>query len=136
MRWSEEKSAGGQNSAALAQPLADIAPQILKRSFKRARRRGAGFAKQSPAERHRLRIALKKLRYATEMLAQLYDAGKSRRVLQLGKRLQEELGKANDLHISRDLVSDLAHGKADAVTIAATGGTVLGWHARDLEARE
>jgi CHAD domain-containing protein len=136
MRWSEARGTGEQNSPALAQPLADIAPQILKRSFKRARRRGAGFAKQSPAERHRLRIALKKLRYATEMLGQLYDSGKTRRLLQTVKGLQEELGKANDLHISRDRVAELAHVEADAVTIAATGGMVLGWHARDLEARE
>ena len=82
-------------------PLAKVAPKILQRRFKQARRRGARFAKQSPQERHRLRIAMKKLRYATEMLGQLYEGGKPRRLLRVVKRLQEELGKANDLHVSQ-----------------------------------
>jgi triphosphatase len=136
MRWSEESGAGDHLSSALALPLAKVAPKILQRRFKQARRRGARFAKQSPQERHRLRIAMIKLRYATEMLGQLYEGGKPRRLLRIVKRLQEELGKANDLHVSHDLVAELARGEPDAAAIAAAGDAVLDRHARRLEQRE
>jgi triphosphatase len=140
IRWSEQSGAKELNKeqkpTALARPLAKVAPRILKRRFKLVRRRGAGFAKQSPEKRHRLRIALKKLRYATEMLGQLYKNDKPRRLLHLAKRLQQELGEANDLRVSRDLVAELARGRPDAVAIEAAGDAVLDSRARRLEGRE
>ena len=72
MRWSEESGATDQSAAALSCPLAKVAPRLLKRRLKLVRRRSAGFSKQSSEHRHRLRIALKKLRYAIEMLGHLY----------------------------------------------------------------
>src|SRR4051812_37470450 len=66
MRWSEQHNGADRPSAPLSQPIAEIAPRIVKRRLKRVRRRSAGFARQSPKKRHRLRIALKKLRYTAE----------------------------------------------------------------------
>ena len=77
MRWSEQRNAADRSSAPLSQPIAEIAPRIVNRRLKRVRRRGAGFARQSPKKRHRLRIALKKLRYTAEMLAPLCDPDKT-----------------------------------------------------------
>ena len=96
------------------------------------RRRSAEFSRQSPEERHRLRIALKKVRYALEMLGQLYDPKKTGQLLRAAKRLQEELGAVNDLSMSRDLVAELARNGA-AAAIAKAGDTVLDWHAQQLK---
>ena len=136
MRWSEKRGVPDRSSAALSRPLAKIAPGILKRRLKSVLRRSAGFAKQSPKRRHRLRIALKKLRYAMEMLGPLCDAEKTERLLRAVKRMQEKLGDANDLRMARDLIGELASGRADGKAIAAAGGAVLGWHKRRLKASE
>jgi len=118
-----------------------IAARILARRRRLAKRRSKGFAKQSPEQRHRLRIALKKLRYATEMLAGLYDAGAVERFTRRLKRLQDDLGDANDLRVARDIIADLAKPAPgasgdDAGIIVAAGNSLLQWHERRLAARE
>ena len=132
MRRSDDTGGNHSWSPALLRPLGDVAPKILNRRLKVARRRSAGFSKQSPEERHRLRIAMKKLRYALQMLGQLYNPKKTGRLLRATKRLQEELGAANDLRVSRDLVAELARSGANAA-IAKAGDTVLDWHAQQLK---
>jgi CHAD domain-containing protein len=132
MRWTEERDGEDPSSPGLARPVADIARKILQRRLKAVRRRSAGFSKQSPEDRHRLRIALKKLRYTTEMLGQLYGSKKPERLLQAVKQLQEELGATNDLHVSRDFVAELAQGGRDAAAITKAGAAVLDWHSRRL----
>ena len=62
-------------------------PEILNRRLKTVRRRGVGFSRQSPEKRHRLRIALKKLRYALEMLAPLTVPTKPGRLLRAVKQI-------------------------------------------------
>jgi triphosphatase len=136
LRWSEESDPRNWSSTVLAQPLARVAPELLKRRFKHVRRRGAGFARQSLEERHRLRIALKKLRYATEFLGHLCDPGRADRLVQIVKRLQQELGEANDLETSRDLVTELAHGRPEAAAITQAGVAVLEWREEQLNSRE
>ena len=108
----------------------------MNRRLKRVRRRGAGFARQSPKKRHRLRIALKKLRYTAEVLAPLYGPDKTGPLLRAVKRLQEKLGDANDVRMSRDLVAELARSGADAAAVAKAGGAVLDWHRRRLKSGE
>jgi triphosphatase len=136
MRWSEQSGAMDQSSSAPSRPLVKIAPKILRRRIKQVRRRSAGFSKQSPEQRHRLRIALKKLRYAMEILGRLCDAEKTARLLRAAKRMQEKLGDANDLRVSHDLIGELAGGGADGKAIAAAGEAVLDWHKRRLKSNE
>jgi inorganic triphosphatase YgiF len=54
-------------------PVANIAPELIERCNRRARKRSKRFKQQTPAQRHQLRIALKKLRYITEFLESLFD---------------------------------------------------------------
>lgn len=85
--------------------VTDFARQDLKRrrrKLKKARRR---FDKLDANQRHRLRIAVKKFRYAADFFASLFagplaEQQKAGTVL-LGK-LQDHLGDLNDLHVSRD----------------------------------
>jgi triphosphatase len=136
MRWSEQRNGADRSSGPLSQPIAEIAPRIVKRRLKRVRRRGAGFARQSAKKRHRLRIALKKLRYTAEMLAPLCDPDKSDSLLRAVKKLQEKLGDANDVRMSRDLLAELARTGTDAAAVARAGGAVLDWHRRRLKRAE
>ena len=136
MRWSEESGATEQSAAALSRPLAKVAPRLLKRRLKLVRRRSAGFSKQSSEQQHRLRIALKKLRYAMEMLGKHCDAEKTARLLRSVKRMQKKLGDANDLRVSHDLVDELANSGADKKAIVTAGEAVLDWHKRRLKSSE
>jgi triphosphatase len=132
MRWSEDHGGENPSPPALARSIAEVAPEVLERRMKVVRRRAAGFSRQSPEQRHRLRIALKKLRYAVEMLGRLYDPEKTARLLRAAKRLQEKLGEANDLSMAHDLVAELAEGGTEAAAITGAGDAVLDWHGRRL----
>jgi len=122
----------GAGSPALRQPIEGIAREVLDRRRKVAQRRSRGFAKQSAPERHRLRIALKKLRYAAELLAALYDPGEVEGFVRRLKRLQDDLGDANDLRVGRDIVAELVRSRRRPGAIAAAGDAVLEWHEHRL----
>ncbi len=137
LRWFE--SCGWRYGAAspdLQQPIGALAIRILDRRRRVAKRRSKGFAGQSAQQRHRLRIALKKLRYAIEALAGLYDADEVRRFTTRLKRLQDDLGDANDVRVGHDIVAELAKPKGGAGAIAEAGKIVLDWHERRLAGRE
>src|SRR6185437_2149873 len=59
-------------AARLLEPIGTLAPAVLDRRRRTARKRSRRFADQSPQQRHKLRIALKKLRYTTELFGSLY----------------------------------------------------------------
>jgi CHAD domain-containing protein len=77
-------------------PVKKLARTVLKDCRKKAMRRGRGFKRQSPAARHRLRIALKQLRYTAETFAALYGGKASVRYIGQLKTLQDGLGILND----------------------------------------
>ena len=136
MRWFDGSSwRDGEAASELQQPIGDILPPLLDKLRRRAKRRGKGFAGLSAKERHKLRIALKKLRYTSELLSGLSAAAAVRAFTGGLKRLQDELGEANDLRGARDIIAKLAHGP-DGATIARAGKIVLNWHRRRLVARQ
>ncbi len=136
LRWAEGDAGQDARSPDLSRPLAEIGSEILDRRLAVVQQRAAGFARQSPEQRHRLRIALKKLRYPLEILGSLYDEQETGRMVRVIKRLQEVLGDANDAHTASDLVAELAHHRADTEAIAEAGAAVLDWHARQLALRD
>jgi triphosphatase len=114
----------GEPSAELASPMADVAPRLLARRWREVRRRGRRFSRQTPRQRHKLRIAAKKLRYTIELLESLFDPDDVKRFVRRLKRLQDDLGYANDVRAARDLLPDLAK---EAAAWRA-GIRVLEWH--------
>ncbi len=82
--------------------------------------RGWDFAAQSPAQRHRLRIAVKRLRYATDFFGSLYDHETVEPFATRLAVLQDSLGYRNDIAVARRLIG----GSNDAVAM------VLDWHDR------
>ena len=121
-----------RNGACLAEaPAGEIAARMLQRRWRRAKKRGKGFAAQSPAERHRLRIALKKLRYTAEALSSFYPAEKGAPFAARLKRLQDGLGHANDVRVGYELLATIAAGD-DSGPLAEAGEHMLAWHERRL----
>jgi CHAD domain-containing protein len=107
---------------------------LLAKSRRKALKRGAHFARQSAAHRHDLRIALKKLRYATEFFRSLYDRKSVQRYLLRLTELQSALGHLNDVASATELVTQLKSvgGASELAEWSDAAGKVIGWHARDL----
>ena len=129
-QWRDED--GSPADKRLSWPVRAIAPLVLDRRRRTAKKRSRGFSDQSPEQRHKLRIALKKLRYTTELFAGLYDTGETKTFIHALKRLQDKLGEANDLQTGRKLVSELAPARRRAPALAQSGQRMLAWHARRI----
>ncbi len=104
---------------ALQQPARACATQILAAWHARVLRRGRRLERRSSDELHRLRIAVKQLRYAVEFFSGLYAP---RRMAALRNRLtllQDILGRINDASGVAALVgSAAATGDRDVQTAA------------------
>lgn len=77
-------------------PLADAAPRMLDRGYRRIVDTGEDFARRSMTERHDLRVLLKRFGYGCDSLHGLYPGAKTRRYRKRLARLQRALGAAND----------------------------------------
>jgi CHAD domain-containing protein len=124
--------------AALAQsrlPLARdprlprVAARILERQEKRAIKRGRKARNRDEADLHRLRIALKKLRYTAEFFATLYPKKKVRHYIKKVRRLQEHLGEINDIaHVRTTLSALQDKSETDNGDLRFAAGMVAGWY--------
>ena len=76
-RWFEARSwrdqPASEQAALLFAPIGQVAPRVIERSWHRTRKRSRHFDQMTQEQRHGLRIALKKLRYTIEFLADLFD---------------------------------------------------------------
>jgi CHAD domain-containing protein len=101
-RWCEHLDPG--HRPLLDEPLVDAGRPWLGRSARKVRRAGKGVKHLTAKERHRLRIALKQLRYDTNSLSSLYAEKKVRPYVAALCDLQDVLGNLNDLVVARKLV--------------------------------
>jgi triphosphatase len=119
--------------AALQRPIGEIASGLLADRERGVKRRRQHFKRQSAEERHRLRIALKKLRYAAELFGDLYPSGKTATYIERLKRLQDGLGDENDVHLAAALLPKLAPKTTAArYELATAGQRILAWHQHRL----
>ena len=85
-----------------------FAKQALRQRQRRLLRRGKLLVHGTPGERHQVRIAAKKARYASEFFASLFSAGKVRAYVRRLSKLQDVLGVLNDLQVADGLLQALA----------------------------
>ncbi len=136
-RWIE--TAGwriGADEAALDRPLAGLAGRLLDKRHARVLKRGRNFERLSDDRLHRLRITLKKLRYAGEFFAAQFPESKPRPFIRAARRLQDGLGHLNDAVVAERRLRELLHAHRDSEDRVALGigaGQVMGWHARARE---
>ena len=91
----------------MTSPIGGIAPDVLDRRRRKVRQRGKGFGSLAPRERHKLRIAVKKLRYTVELFSSLFDRDGVERFVGRLKCLQGDLGYANDVRVAHEFVTEL-----------------------------
>ena len=88
-------------------PIGKIAPGSLDRRRRKTRRRSKGFGRLTPPERHKLRIAVKKLRYTIELFGSLFDNDDLEEYVGSLKSLQSDLGYANDIRVAHEFLIEL-----------------------------
>jgi CHAD domain-containing protein len=108
--------------------LAPMARRMLNRQAALARKRGRAARGHEEGDLHRLRIALKKLRYTSEFFAPLYKTKKVKRYLSQIKRLQDSLGRLNDIAHARSVIARLAPASQKNGALRFAAGTVQGWY--------
>jgi CHAD domain-containing protein len=99
---------------------------LISRQRWRVRKRGWKLRQLSSTQLHRLRIAIKKFRYATDFFAGLHDEGRARDALQRLARLQNVLGAINDAATVGSFVGQVLHGSRSRHAAEARG-ILLGW---------
>jgi CHAD domain-containing protein len=118
------------------EPILDYAAEVLQQRYRQAMKAGRGFRKLSPAEHHKLRIALKKLRYGLEFFEGLFPGKRLKRMRKAASSLQDQLGHLNDVEVARGLVREVAgrvQATPEATEVALGGGVLLGRQAARLE---
>lgn len=92
--WAQGPAAG--------EPARDFAARALEKRRRKLLRRGADLAALDDPSRHRVRIDGKKLRYAAEAFAPLFEADAVAAHVKQVKRLQDQLGAMNDAAGAQD----------------------------------
>ncbi len=108
----------------------DYGARLLARRWARLRKRDPVEA--STADRHRTRIAAKKLRYAVEFFGPAFgkrDARRARRFARSLASLQDSLGTLNDVAVAEALIHRLAAAPRapDEATVALVRGWIAGF---------
>ena len=109
---------------------AKLATQSLKKRKAAVLTRGHDFSELTPLERHRLRIALKRLRYTAEFFSSLFPGKRRKAYLHSLSLLQDNLGHMNDVVVAEHLLGRLLTRRGKKARALATAiGMVIGWHA-------
>jgi triphosphatase len=98
-------AAGADADPAKEIPLVEFTAAILRKRHKQLKKRGKNIASLAPAERHSVRIAAKKLRYAAEFFSSLYARKPARDYIAALSDLQDVLGALNDAATTVGLLS-------------------------------
>jgi len=106
-----------------------LAQTTLDKRHLRLRKRGKHLRSLPAAERHRARIAAKKLRYAAEFFAPLFHRGRASRYIDALSQLQDALGRLNDAATAEGLLETVAGASAPSPALVHAAGMVRGWNA-------
>jgi len=119
---------GERGEPAAAQAFAN---RLLERRHHKLRKRGEALERGTADERHAVRVAAKKLRYAAEFFTPQHPGKRNRAYRKALTRLQDALGHWHDAITATRLTAGLAD-KSDHATV----GAVRGWAAAQLAALE
>jgi len=107
-------------------PVADFAEAVLDRARRKLKKHGRALAKVSDEERHEARKDAKKLRYAAEFFAALFDdkrgTRRHKRFIDAMSGLQDRLGTLNDLVSGPLVLSEIGledHPDAETLVVHA-----------------
>ena len=108
--WSRSRAAAIKKCRDM--PVVEFAETVLAKRSRKILKRARKVAQLDPLARHKLRIAVKKLRYACEFFAGLFTGGKRdarrKRFCKVLKSLQGFLGTLNDIEVHKQLATRIA----------------------------
>lgn len=110
--WREDMDPAARQ--ALDMPIVKFANRTLRERRRKLLKRGRRMSRLDAHQRHRARIAAKKLRYATEFFACLYPEKAVRRFASALGKLQDDLGWRNDVAVADGLLKTLAQERPEA----------------------
>lgn len=115
------------------EPLRPFAAERLQKRWRRVKKLGRNFDRLDAEDRHRLRIALKKLRYGAEFLGSLWPETQVKKLVVACADLQDRLGHLNDGTVATRLAREVLAAAGADPRVPSAGlalGAVIGWHAR------
>jgi triphosphatase len=90
-------------------PIKRLAAEQLARRWRKVRKKGKSLAQLDARDRHKLRIQVKKLRYAAEFFGELFRGKRAskrwRRFIAALEHLQDGLGDLNDIMVDENLIT-------------------------------
>ena len=109
-----------------ARPLSALAARRIDRLWDKIVQSGARLGELEEEPRHRLRIDVKKLRYALEFVGSLHQSAGARRkrFMTALESLQEELGLLNDMATARTISANLSDAGEIAADLAPSCATI------------
>jgi triphosphatase len=127
LEWIEDGKWLKRSHSQENQKIRQFAADLFERRTRKARRKARRAGKVDAHARHKLRIAIKKLRYALYFFETLYSRDGSAKALSRYKKhlkdLQDNLGVLNDIAVHQKLAAKLAAGsggpKPELVSFAA-----------------
>ena len=133
--WIERKAwqtNGGGSIAMFDEPMVSFAACTLSELHRKVLKRGRHFRHLTPEARHKLRLAVKKLRYAADFfLTALGHRRIGKHYLRRLGELQDQLGRYNDMAVTEHFVERLVEVPLEGSARQAAG-IILGWQARGL----
>ena len=107
---------------------------MLDEHHRNLRERAKRVHRLPAAERHKARVAAKKLRYAAEFFAPMFPSKRAAAYVAALSRLQSALGRLNDLEVATRIIDELVPRGASDAAAAHAGGVVRGWLAASVGA--
>jgi len=115
----------------------ELATRLLKKRHKAVIKRGGEFTQLSSLQRHKLRIALKKLRYTAEFFSSLFPGKRQTAYLNGLSCMQDSLGHMNDVVVADHLLQRLSARRSNRPEqLSMAIGIVVGWHAHNASSSE
>jgi CHAD domain-containing protein len=124
-----------------AKPIIKLARKVIRKKYDQILRQGKAIKASSPDEAlHELRLTCKKLRYLLEIFSSLFPRKKINRLINQLKKLQDNLGRFNDLIIQQDRLKEYLdqvdpHSARALDIAAAIGGLVAHLHLEQIKVR-
>lgn len=109
LEWIEET--GGHSTLDTETSIGPFARDVLHRRLRKVRKEARHLAELPAPERHKLRIRVKKIRYAAEFFKNLFSRRRQKALGRLSghlKKIQNALGSLNDFVAHRKMAADAA----------------------------
>jgi inorganic triphosphatase YgiF len=116
---------------AVQRNVVPFAQAVLEERYRQVRRRGRLVARLSDAKLHRLRIAIKKLRYAAEFFGPLFDMPRVRQFRAGATDVQDILGRLNDAGVANAILGSIEPFRGKP-RLAQARALVAGWNRHEV----